>query len=396
MKKMRKVRYGVVGIGNMGKAHCRMIANARSRRFCLTAACDIVPEAEQLIADLKVPFFTDAQEMYDSGLIDAVIIAVPHYWHPPLTFRAARRGIHVLCEKPLASTVGLARAMVAECRKRKVKLGAMLQQRCRPVMLKARRMIRDGAIGDLFRVEMTCSSWFRTQRYYDSGQWRGTWDGEGGGVLINQAPHSLDLFQWIGMGLPKTIVANVATREHKIECEDTANIICDYGKGRIGYIYASTAEEPGSERLTLIGDQGTIVIEKGSLKAGRLRTPISKHVYQSSRGSAGGAEQKLRWSDVRISQKKSGHLDVIRAFAGHLLKATPMIATGAESLAELEISNAAYLSGYHDSRLVTLPVDQKRMERLLDRLIRERSSGKGGKMRSAAARDMARILAGRA
>jgi len=392
---MKKVRYGVIGIGNMGGPHCRMIVEARSREFCLTAACDVKPKSRESIKDIDVPFFTDAQQMYDSGLIDAVIISVPHYWHAPLTFRAARKGIHVLCEKPLASSVGMARAMISECRKRKVKLGAMLQQRCWPSMIKARQMVRNGVIGDLFRAEMICSQWFRTQRYYDSGAWRGTWDGEGGGVLINQAPHSLDLFQWIGMGLPKTIVANVDTREHKIECEDTANVICDYGKGRIGYIYASTAEEPGATKLTVMGDKGTITVDRRRLSVGKLKIPISKHVYQSKSAAAGGAEQKLTWSNVRVSQRRTSHTDVMRAFARNILRGEPMVATGAESITELEISNAAYLSGYSKSKLVRVPVNAPEMERLLDKLIRTKSTGKGGHMRSAAANDMKRILAGK-
>jgi len=393
---MKKVRFGVIGLGNMGMLHCRFIQAAGSRSFCVTAGCDCDPRRKRIAKDCGIHFFSDAQEMYDSGLIDAVIITTPHYWHPPLTFRAARRGIHVLCEKPLASSVGQARAMIAECRKRKVALGAMLQQRCRPAMVKMKQLVDQGAIGDIFRVQMICSSWFRTQRYYDSGAWRGTWDGEGGGVLINQAPHSLDLFQWVGLGLPKTIVANVATREHKMECEDTANVICDYGSGRVGYIYASTAEEPGMEQLMLIGDKGTLTAEGGSkLTIGRLRVPISKHVYASRKASAGGAEQKLTVSQVKVSARKSGHIDVIRAFANHILKGTPMVATGAESLIELEISNAAYLSGYNNSRSIKLPVDAKAMERLLDRLIRTRSTGRGGNMRALAARDMKKILAGR-
>jgi predicted dehydrogenase len=393
---MKKVRYGVIGIGNMGRMHCRLIVEAAGRRFGLSAACDVDASREEAIKDYNVPFFTDAQAMYDSGLVDAVIVTMPHYWHPPLVFRAARAGINVLCEKPLACSVGPARAMAAECRKRKVAFGAMLQQRCRPAMVKAKQLVDKGALGELFRVEMICSSWFRTQKYYDSGQWRGTWDGEGGGVLINQAPHSLDLFQWIGMGLPKTIVANVATREHKMECEDTANVLCDYGKGRIGYIYATTAEEPGEEKLKVVGDKATMVIEGKSVRLGKLKMPVSMHIYGSSNAMSGQAEQELTWTDVKVPDKRTGHLDVIKAFAAHLLDGSPMVAGGEEAVAELEISSAAYLSGFNGSKLVSLPVDADEMERLLTRLIRQRSTGRGGNMRAAANRDMKRILAGKA
>ncbi|GAH78608.1 unnamed protein product, partial [marine sediment metagenome] len=193
------------------------------------AIADIKRSVGRRLADeYGVPSFGDGQKMFDSGLIDAVIIATPHYWHPVLAIQAARAGIHVLTEKPMASSVGPARAMIAECRRRKVALGVMFQMRSQGVMMKMKQMIDSGRIGKVFRVSMVCSAWYRTQFYYNFGAWRGTWDGEGGGVLINQAPHSLDLFQWVG-GMPKRLIATIDTRLHKIEVENTANVICDYG-----------------------------------------------------------------------------------------------------------------------------------------------------------------------
>lgn len=389
--KTKKVRFGIVGMGNMGNEHARKITEDRSREFELTAIADQDANKQALGEKYSAAFFASGLEMFDSGLIDAVIIAVPHYWHRVLTYQAASRGIHVLCEKPLSSTVGEARDMIAECHRRKVRLGAMLQQRTRPIMKKMKQMVDRGMVGEVFRVQMICSSWFRTQAYYDSGAWRGTWDGEGGGVLINQAPHSLDLFQWIGMGLPKTITASLATREHRIEVEDTANVVCDYGSGRVGYIYATTAEEPGMEQLVIIGDKGTLVAEGATLKYGKLTQPISKHIYQSRHHVAGGGEMKTRWSDVEYRNTPNGHIEVVRAFARHLLHGTAMIATAEEAMNELEISNAAYLSGFGDGRPVPLPVDAEAMERLLSRLIRLKSTGKGGNLRAQAAAEMRRL-----
>ncbi len=398
---MKKVRFGVIGLGVMGSNHARWIKEDRTGLMSLTGVCDLVPDRKTIADELGVPFFNTAEELYDSGLVDAVISAMPHYWHRPVTFQAAQRRIHVLCEKPLSATVGDARAMIAECRKRRITLGAMLQQRTRPAMIKMKQMIDKGRIGEIFRVEMTCSNWFRTQAYYDSGAWRGTWDGEGGGVLINQAPHSLDLFQWIGMGLPKRVIAMLATREHKIEVEDTANVLCDYGKGKVGYIYATTTEAAGKEQLVVTGDKGTLIADSGkTLRWGKLQIPISKHVYTSKVATAGmrstsKAQQKLTWSKVKVPEKKWGHILVIRAFARHLLAGTPMIATGAEAINELEISNAAYLSGFNGSIPVELPADSKKMEALIGRLIRERSTGKGGGLRTQAAKKMKKILAGK-
>ncbi len=391
-KGMSKVRFGVVGLGNMGVPHARSCANDAGRDVTLSAVCDIDAKKTAAVAkELNVEGFTDAYEMIDSGRIDAIIIAVPHYWHAPIAIYAARKKVHVLCEKPLASRVGPARAMIAECKKNKVSLGVMLQQRTRAIMIKARQLVEQGKIGEVFRVQMIGSSWFRTQAYYDSGAWRGTWDGEGGGVLINQAPHTLDLFQWIG-GMPQRVVGWVDTRAHKIEVEDNANFLFDYGQGKKGYVYATTAEEPGLEQLMISGDKGTLIVEGGKLKLGQLKVPVSKHIMASKKATAGGAEQKITWKDVKLPKNPGGkHLMVIKAFAKHLLQGTPMVADGAEAINELELSNAMYIAGYKE-KIVELPVDEKEIDRLIKKLERERSSGKGGGMRAEADRDLNKLL----
>ena len=390
---MKKVRFGVVGLGGMGVIHAKCIAADRGRDMALGAVCEAVHEKARSVGEeLGVRFFTDPQEMYDSGMIDAVLIATPHYFHQPLTIRATRRGIHVLCEKPLSSTVGAAREMIAECRKRKVAFGTMLQQRTEALAARMKQMVDSGRIGEIFRVQMICSAnWFRTQAYYDSGAWRGTWDGEGGGVLINQAPHSLDLFQWIGMGLPKRVLAMIATRAHDIEVEDTAHVLCDYGDGKVGYIYASTVEEPGMEQLVICGDKGTLVAEGGSLRWAKLKIPISEHIHVSKVSAAGGGQQKVTWKQVKLPKRAGGgHMDVTRPFAAHILRGTPMVATGEEAINELELSNAAYISGYRN-KPVELPVDAAEMDRLLASLEREKSSGKGGNVRKQVAVEMKKL-----
>jgi predicted dehydrogenase len=390
---MRKVRFGVIGLGNMGSGHARWCARDGGRHVALGAVCDIVPEkAERFGRDLGVPHFTDAAEMMDSGAIDAVIVATPHYWHAPQAIYAARRKLHVLCEKPLSSTVGPARAMVAECRKRKVALGVVLHHRTRTIMRKMKQLVDGGAIGEVFRVQLICSSWFRTQAYYDSGAWRGTWDGEGGGVLINQAPHHLDLYQWIG-GMPRRVMGLVGTRAHRIEVEDTANFLLEYGGGKIGYLYATTAEEPGMEQFMLSGDKGTLVCERGRLRLGKLRMAVSEHITGSRNAMAGGAEQKITWKDVPLPKDPGGrHLMIIKAFARHVVTGSEMYCTGAEGINELELSNAMYLAGFK-RKVVELPVDADEVERLINRLERERSTGRGGGLRKAANRQLRKLLA---
>ena len=385
---MKKVRFGIIGCGAMGGGHARQIAEAKSRQFCLTAVADTAVErAEDLAGQLGLEAFDDGYELIGSGLCDAVIVATPHYFHPPLTIAAARKGLHVLTEKPVAVSVGAARAMVRECSRRRVGLGVMFQQRNRANMKKLKQMVAAGAVGEIFRCQMICSSWYRTQAYYDSGAWRGTWDGEGGGILLNQAPHSLDLFQWI-CGMPGRVIATVGTRTHKIEVENTANAILEYGGGRTGYIYASTAEAPGMEQLLVAGDRGTLIAEGGKLRHARVSVSLKKHLMIAK---AGFGQPKCTWRQVPLPASDSRHIAITRAFVGHILRGTPMAATGKEGINELELSNAIYLSGYMHTP-VELPVRAADMERLLTRLARSRGTGKGGNLRKAANRQLKKLL----
>ncbi len=384
---MRKVRFGIIGCGGMGSAHAGQIARAHSREFCLAAVADTDAAAARRLGQAHgVPFFDDGPELMDSGLVDAVLIATPHYHHPPLAIHAARRRLHVLTEKPMGVTVGPVRAMIAECRKRRVALGVMFQQRNRPEMRKMKRMIDSGAIGRILRAHMICSSWYRSQAYYDSGQWRGTWDGEGGGILLNQAPHSLDLFQWF-VGLPRRLLARVATRAHKIEVENTANAVLDFGNGRTGYIYATTAEYPGQEQYYVCGEKGTLLAEGGRLRFARLDKPIKKHMATDAMWGS----PKCTWKDVPLPKTRGGHIAITRAFARHVLRGTPMTAAGEEGINGLELSNAIHISGYKN-KPVDLPVDAREMERLLAELIRTRSTGRGGNARKRANAELKRLL----
>jgi len=392
-KKLAKVRFGIVGMGVMGHRHAHALTAECGRDCSLAAVADSVPKAARKAGDqYGVPGFTDAQEMFESGLIDAAIVATPHYLHPVYTIRAARAGLHVLCEKPLAVTVGPARAMIRECKRHRVALAVTLQSRTRGVIRKMKRMVDSGRVGEVYRVSMTCSNWYRTQAYYDSGAWRGTWEGEGGGIMLNQAPHSLDVFQWIG-GMPKRIMAIVGRRLHRIEVENVAQVICDYGGGKTGSIYLTSAEVPGVEQLQVVGDKGTLIYQNGGLRFGRLSQPISRHIFECTEAGADDIiPPRCIWREVKVAADTGGsHADVIRALAGHVLRGSALVAPGDEAINELEISNAVYLSGY-TGRAVDLPVNAARMERLLRCLARQRGAAKVTGMRQAAARELKKLL----
>ncbi len=384
---LKKVRFGIIGCGSMGRAHAHKITETKAKDFCLTAVADVVlKRATALGRPLGVECFKDGGRLIDSGLVDAVIIATPHYFHPPLAIHAARRGLHVLSEKPMGVAVGPVRAMIADCRTRRVALGVMFQRRTIPAMRKFKQLVDAGAVGEIFRVEMLCSSWYRTQSYYDSGDWRGSWAGEGGGILINQAPHSLDIFQWIG-GMPKSVVATVDTRHHRIEVENTINAIFDYGNGKHGYMYATTAEAPGLDRFTVSGDKGTLVAEGGKLRLAKIRGGIKKHLL----GAKAWSKPQCTWTDVALPKARTGHIEVVRAFAAHILRGTPLVADGANGINGLEISNAIYISGYRN-RPVDFPVDGAVMDRLLQHRIRSHRKRRRGNLRKKAGADLRKLF----
>jgi predicted dehydrogenase len=390
---MKPVRFAVIGLGVVGTRHLQTFRNARGGEFRLTAGVEANPEvAARARGRTDVPVLTDLEAFFASPPCDAVLIAVPHCWHPYLAIRAARAGLHVLCEKPLAVTVGPARAMIAECRKHKVALGAMLQDRALAMNVTMKRMIDSGRLGRIYRISQVCTRWYRTQAYYDSGAWRGTWDGEGGGILINQACHALDVFQWLG-GMPDRVMCSLATRIHRIEVENTAEAVFQYADGCMGHFYVSTAHEPTLDRTEVFGDKGTLVAEGGRLRLARLESPLSRHIRTCRIAEADVAKIASTWHDVKLPARRGGtHLDVIRAFARHILHGTPMVASGEQAINELELSNAMYLSGY-ENRPVDLPVDAARIERLLARLEKDRSAGKGRAQRRQADAALKRLLA---
>lgn len=390
---MAKFRYGIVGANIMGTTHARTISEYGKQTFCLTAMADIDADVVQKASkEFGVKGFLDPQEMFDSGLCDGVIIATPHYWHAPLTIQAARSGLHVLCEKPLAATVGPAQAMIQECKKNNVSLGVMFQRRTHGIMRKVKQMVDNGTIGDIFRLQMICSNWFRTQAYYDNGAWRGTWDGEGGGVLINQAPHNVDLFQWIA-GMPHKLFAMTDTREHNIEVEDTANILLDYGNGKTGYIYVTTAELPGYDEFRISGEQGTVIIANGKIMFGATKKCVSKSIYETKEAFPPAQSLATEWKEVsyKDNDKMSPPAAIMANFAKHVIKGTPLIAPAENAINSLVLSNAAYLSNC-SGKSIELPIDPNRIERLLSRLEKQHSSGRGGNMRIAARKALNALL----
>jgi predicted dehydrogenase len=274
----KRIRIGVIGTGGMGSSHCAVMGDVQEA--VLGAVCDIVPAvAEEIGRKHEVPSFERADDLLDSGLVDAVIIATPHYDHTPIAIQAFERGIHVLSEKPIAVCVSDADRMIQAAAESGRKFAVMFQMRSLGRALAARKVIEEGRLGEIYRTSLVMG-WFRTQAYYDSGGWRATWAGEGGGVLINQAPHFLDLFCWLA-GLPSRVTGRTRTRLHDIEVEDEGFAFLDYPNGAHGYLYASTTESPQHEMMEICGDKGKLVMHGSNLRFLQNHPTVREFAHES-------------------------------------------------------------------------------------------------------------------
>lgn len=364
---MEKIRLGIIGVGNMGSGHLQNVIDGKCPKVEVTAVADIDP-AKLEDASKKLPSlncFDDAEKMLDSGLIDAAFIAVPHYDHPKYAIECFKRGIHVMTEKPAGVYASQVREMNEAAEKAGVKFGIMFNQRTNPIYKKARDIVQSGALGKPKRMVWIITNWYRTQAYYDSGSWRATWNGEGGGVLLNQAPHNLDLWQWI-FGMPKRIRAFCATgKYHNIDVEDDVTLYGEYENGATATFISTTGEAPGTNRLEISGDLGKLVLEDGKLKWWKLSVPEREFCFTSKEGFACPDMTYEEYSD----EAPDGHSTVLENFAEAILDGSELIADGREGLNSLSISNAAYLSSWTDT-WAEIPTDEKLFEQHLAELCR--------------------------
>lgn len=369
---MEKIKLGIVGLGNMGSGHFYNVMGGKCPSVEIAAVCDIVPEKLDKAREYhNIALFTDYIEMLDSGKVNAVLIAVPHYDHPTVAVECFKRKIHVLTEKPAGVYTRQVREMNEAADRAGVKFGIMFNQRTNPVYAKAREIVQSGELGELKRMVWIITNWYRTQAYYDSGSWRATWSGEGGGVLLNQAPHNLDLWQWI-FGMPKRVRAFCSFgKYHKIDVEDDVTIFGEYENGATATFITTTGEAPGTNRLEISGDRGKLVIEHGMLKWWKLAVPEREFCFTATEGFV---TPECTYEEFTAPEPE-GHPQVLEAFAQSVLNGSDMIADGREGLNSLSISNAAYLSSLTDS-WADIPVDEVEFEKRLDELCRNEKRSK--------------------
>lgn len=356
---MSLVRVAVIGIGNMGAAHARTLVAGEVPGAELVAVCDVRQEMESWVSSnlpASVTYWQDAEQMMSSGTIDAVIIATPHYDHPEKAIQAFQNGLHVMIEKPAGVYTKQVRKMNEAAAASGKVFSMMYNQRTNPLYIKLKDLIASGELGEVRRTNWIITNWYRSQSYYDSGGWRATWAGEGGGVLINQDPHQLDLWQWtIGM-MPVRMRAFCSFGKYRnIEVEDDVTAYVEYENGATGVFVTTTGEAPGTNRFEVNGDRGKIVIEDGRLTFWRLR----ESEPEFNERFTGGFGQPECWKcEVPITGVETGHPGLIRNWIDAILNGTPLIAPGEEGIHGLTLSNAMLLSTWTDN-WVDLPIDEE-------------------------------------
>lgn len=375
---MQNVRLGVIGLGNMGKGHINYVKKGEVSGVVITAVSDSSPQGlewarENLSEDVQR--FADPYEMMDSGIVDGVLIATPHYSHPELAIAAFERGLHVLCEKPAGVYTKQVREMNEASKKAKnVKFSMMYNQRTNPLYKKLKDLIDTGELGEVKRTNWIITSWYRSQSYYDSGTWRATWAGEGGGVLLNQDPHQLDLWQWTISMMPKRVRAFCYFGKHRnIEVEDDVTAFVEYENGATGVFVTTTGESPGTNRLEISGDRGKIVIENNTITFWRLRELESEF---NKRYTGGFGEPECWKCEIPVKGNYQDHKGITQNWVNAILHDEELIAPGEEGIKGLMLSNAMLLSSWTDD-WVDLPIDEELFHSYLQEKIAESSYQKG-------------------
>ena len=357
---MEKVRFGIVGCGNMGTGHSKHFREGSVTNGVLTAVCDINSKKftgfKERFGD-SITYFDTAEDMFKSGLCDCVIICTPHYSHTDLAISALDHNLNCIVEKPAGVYTLQVKEMLERAEKSDKILGIMFNQRTNPAFKTMKQMIADGKVGDIKRTNWIITDWYRTQYYYDTGAWRATWAGEGGGVLYNQSPHQLDLFQWIiGMQPSKVHAFCHYGKWHDIEVEDDVTCYVEYPNGATGVFITTTADAPGTNRFEVTGTLGTLIFENNKLYYKQLLKDERVHCKEADKGFE--PPESLPTVEIELEGDNPQHLGILNNIANAILGLEPVYAPAKDGLAGVQLANAMHLSSWTNSS-VTLPIDDE-------------------------------------
>ena len=364
---MEKVRFGIIGVGNMGSGHLRHLINNRVKNGICTAIADLNPEklenARTIIrndnpyAESTINFYNSGDELIAAKTCDVVIVAIPHYFHPEYAIKAMKNGMHALVEKPAGVYTLQVEEMLEEANKHpELKLGIMFNQRTNPAFKLMKKLIADGELGEIKRLNWIITNWYRNQYYYNSGGWRATWAGEGGGVLYNQAPHNIDLFQWIPDMMPNKVRAFCHFGKwHDIEVEDDVTAYFEYPNGATGVFITTTADAPGTNRFEVTGDKGTLIFDNGKVIFKKLDTPISKHLVEAD--SPFGTPN-VEVIELNPEGENSQHVGILNNLANAILGIEELYAPATDGIKGVTLANAMLLSTWKNET-IEFPFDGK-------------------------------------
>ena len=357
------IRFGLIGLGNIGKVHVDNFAAGKVRGGVLTAVCSYHAPSTEL--PKGTIFFDDVDAMLESDEVDAVIVATPHASHRPIGEKVLSRGLHLLVEKPLTATKLDGERLLAVPRQAHQLIGVMLKLRTHPQMQRIKTLLESGELGELQRLQWTITNWFRSEAYYASSEWRATWKGEGGGVLINQALHNLDLLQWL-CGMPKSLQAFCRFgNDHDIEVEDQVTSFLEFPNGATGVFTTSTGETPGVNRLEIAGTKGLVVLESDTLTV--RRNEVDSREYSRTTDNAFGTPETTQ-QVFPAGEEFPSHSGVVSNFADAVQGNAELLADGREGLNSVELANAMLYSTWTDGP-VELPLDSTAYETALSQKI---------------------------
>jgi len=358
---MKKVRYGIVGVGNQGSYYANLINEGKIPNAEVAAICDLNPiKINALLPKLKKKplVFKDYKKMANTKYIDALIVTVPHYIHPEIAIYCFKHKIHVVVDKPAGVYTKQVKKMNAESKKAKTLFGMMFNQRTNCVYRKMREIIANGELGELQRVNWIITDWFRTKTYYDSGSWRATWKGEGGGVLINQCPHQIDLISWVIGEQPKTVNAFCQYGKwHDIEVEDEVTAFFTYKNGATGVFVTTTGETPGTNRFEVSGSKGKLLCENNKLFFYKNKVDSFKWC-KIAKGSFDKPEVTV--IEPKTDGENLQHIAILRNFTNAVLKKEKLFVKGTDGINGVELMNAIELSGWCNGETIKIPVDENR------------------------------------
>lgn len=381
------VKMGIIGIGAQGGAYAGFISEGKVKNMVIGAICDIDPAKKEMCAEKypDVPFYDNYIDMLESGKVDAVVTTVPHFLHPEMGIEALKRNFHALVEKP----AGVYTKQVKELNdfaatKPELTFAIFFNQRTNPLYQKLKELIDNGEIGDIRRTNWIITTWWRPQGYYDQSAWRATWGEEGGGVLVNQAPHQIDLLQWI-CGMPKKVYSNVKYGyKRNIAVEDEVTTMFDYGNGATGVFITCTHDILGTDRFEILGDKGKIVVDDSKkITIKRLHKPepemsASMDMKDVMSIFMGGDVSDIYSEEVLEFGTEGGgwgaqHISVLENFAANIVEGTPLIAPGSDGINGVRLANAIHLSSWLGKE-VEIPFDEELYLSELNKKIEEEKS----------------------